>query len=325
MTLSPTELTAPSMRDGFVPPYYPPSVRAARPRGARTYAGITYAAPVGYRNLQLDLHVPDDASAESPAPVVVWIHGGAWMFGGRELLPPNWPLGSVDQLLIDAGIAVATIDYRHAREAAFPAQLHDAKAAIRYLRAFADELGLDAGRVGVWGESAGGHLAALCALVGGDPRLEGSIGVADGDSSVAAAVCFYPVTDVDTMPAEDHLPEAVTAAMLAQFGEVLPPPTDELLDGSPYTRDEGRRIVSPVQHARADAPPFLFVHGELDRGVPPSQSRELADALTAAGSSAEVVIVPGAEHVFDGVDPMPQLERAVRFLADTLRREAVAS
>lgn len=318
MTISPSDLTAPTMQNGFVPPFYPPTVRAPRPRGADTFAGLTFAAPIGYRNLQLDLHVPHGASADAPVPVVLWIHGGAWMFGGRELLPPNWPIGSVDQLLIDAGIAVATMDYRHAREAAFPAQLHDAKAAIRYLRAYADDLGLDAGRIAVWGESAGGHLAALCATVSGDPELEGTIGVPTGVSSVAAAVCFYPVTDVPSMPSQDNLPEPVKRFMLEQFGEILPPPIDELLNGSRYDREEGMRVVSPTHHVTSDAPPFLFIHGEADRGVPPQQTTVLADLLVEAGVPVEVVMVPGAGHVFDDVDPMPQLERAVAFLSERL-------
>ena len=318
--IDPTDLSAPRVEGGFLPPFYPPTVRARHPDRARSFVGVTYAIALGYRNLQLDLHVPLSASTEAPVPVVVWIHGGAWMFGSRELLPPDWELGSVAQLLIDAGIAVASIDYRHAREAPFPAQLHDVKAAIRYLRAFAPELGLDPERVGVWGESAGGHLAALCALVT-DPDLEGRLGVKHGDSSVSVAVCFYPVTDFDHMPAGGYeMPEAFREAMMNDFGEIPPPPEDEILGGSAYAADEGRRVISALTHVSAAAPPFLFIHGAEDRGVPPLQSELLSAALADAGVATELVIVPDASHVFDGVDPMPQLERAVDFLAQHLLR-----
>ena len=209
MLIDPADLSPPRAEQGFLAPFYPPTVRARHPDRARSFVGVTYALALGYRNLQLDLHVPLSATDESPVPVVVWIHGGAWMFGSRELLPAEWAPGSVAQLLVDAGIAVASIDYRHAREAPFPAQLHDVKAAIRYLRVFAPQLGLDRDRIGVWGESAGGHLAALSALVT-DPDLEGRLGVKHGDSSVSVAVCFYPVTDFDHMPADGfEMPEAI--------------------------------------------------------------------------------------------------------------------
>ena len=115
MLIDPTDLSAPRVEGGFLAPFYPPTVRAQHPDRARSFVGVTYAVALGYRNLQLDLHVPLSATAETPVPVVVWIHGGAWMFGSRELLPAEWGLGSVAQLLVDAGIAVALIDYRHAR------------------------------------------------------------------------------------------------------------------------------------------------------------------------------------------------------------------
>ena len=282
MLIEPQDLEAPRVDGGFLPPFYPPTVRARLPERARSYPGITYAVALGFRHLQMDLHVPVSASEEAPVPVVIWIHGGAWMFGGREVLPPEWPLGSVAKLLIDAGIAVATIDYRHAREAPFPAQLHDAKAAIRYVRAFANRLGIDPERVGVWGESAGGHLAALCAVVT-DPALEGVIGVKGRDSSVSAAVCFYPVTDVDQLPQDERpLSDELREIMIRDFGEIPPAPADALLAGSAFTADEGRRIVSPISHVHSGAPPFLFIHGEEDRGVPALQSHLLSSApLTA--------------------------------------------
>nr|WP_300148219.1 alpha/beta hydrolase fold domain-containing protein [Propionicimonas sp.] len=128
-------------------PFFPPADAGRAMAGARTHAGLTYASIDGYRHLKLDLHVPMDV--EKSVAVVVWIHGGAFSMGARDILPAGWPVDGVAKALIGAGIAAATIDYRHSREAGFPAQLHDVKAAIRYLRGFADELRLDANRVGV--------------------------------------------------------------------------------------------------------------------------------------------------------------------------------
>jgi acetyl esterase/lipase len=279
---------------------------------------MTYAVVEGYRHLHLDLHVP--RGAEASVPLVIWIHGGAWLFGVRDLLPPEWPQNVIIQSAIDAGIAIATIDYRHSREAAFPAQLHDAKAAVRWLRAFAPELGIDPERIAVWGESAGGHLAALVALVD-DPDLEGSVGLTGPSSRIAAAVCFYPVTDVDALPVmSDSLPPRVREAILAAGGALPPEPVDILIEHSAYPRERARRLLSPITHVAAGAPPFLLIHGEDDRLVPMDQSERLAGALSDAGADVTFVTVPGADHVFAGTDPRPQADAAVAFLADRLTR-----
>src|SRR3954465_8364785 len=98
----------------------PPPAAVRREDGVRWYPGAVYAAPSGYRSLELDLWVPDTVSLP---PVVVWVHGGAWMTGHRRLLPPGLRPGQLFEELLATGLAVATIDYRHAREARFPAQL----------------------------------------------------------------------------------------------------------------------------------------------------------------------------------------------------------
>jgi acetyl esterase/lipase len=276
-----------------------------------------YASLNGYRNLELDLYVP--AHRSGPVPVVVWIHGGAWLLGTRMDPPESWGLGSPFQQLVDAGMAVASIDYRHSREAPFPAQLHDAKAAIRYLREFAEELGLDATRIAVWGESAGGHLAALVGLVD-DPSLEGDDGVRDQSSSVCAVVDFYGIADVETMP--DFMataPQSWIDELVRVSRGRRPEPLEVLLHDTPLPREDALRLLSPIAHVTALAPPFLLIHGENDTAVPIGQSEQLAAALEAAGAEVQFVRVPRAEHVFIGTDPAPQLERAVAFLARVMR------
>lgn len=125
--------------------------------------------------MTLDLHVPVDAAG--PVPVVVWIHGGGWTEGDRRYVPLQWPQQVLFEKVVAAGMAVATVDYRLLGEAPFPACIHDCVAALRYLRQYAGELGLDPARVGLWGESAGAHLAAMLAFVGSaqgtDDRLLG--------------------------------------------------------------------------------------------------------------------------------------------------------
>jgi hypothetical protein len=97
--------------------------------------------------------------------------------------------------LIERGVAVALVEYRFSGEALFPACLHDVKAAVRWLRQFGEHLGVNGEAIGVWGESAGGHLAAFIALNGNDERLDGTVGVTGCSSDVVAGVAWYPDTD----------------------------------------------------------------------------------------------------------------------------------
>ena len=187
---------------------------------------------------------------QGPAPLVVWIHGGAWMIGDRRYLPETLRPNQIFDELLAAGLAVATIDYRHALEAPFPAQLHDAKAAVRYLRAHADELGIDAARIGVWGESAGGHLAALVGLTAHRPDLEGDLGVVGPSSAVDVVVDWYGVSDLTTMPRMTPPPEI--AAMLPP--ELLDAPEDVLVAGLDEETRADASPVSPRHPGRAAVP-----------------------------------------------------------------------
>lgn len=289
----------------FLPP--PPPSRGDD--GALHYPGAVYAAVAGYRTLQLDLWVPD---RPAPSPVVVWVHGGAWLFGDRRVLPETLRPGQAFDELLAAGLAVATIDYRHALEAPFPAQLHDAKAAVRWLRAHADELRLDAGRVGIWGESAGGHLAALVALTADRPDLEGTGGVVGPSSAVDVVVDWYGVSDLASMPSLAPPPHVAARIPADELVE----PLDVLLRGA----DPGTRAdASPVTHVRAAAPPFLLVHGTADDVVPCEQSELLAGLLAGAEVDVRTEWVPGAGHCFHGcADIDAVVRRSVDHLADAL-------
>jgi acetyl esterase/lipase len=303
MTAETTEWAGPAR---FLPPHAP----TRRDDGARHYSGLTYAVAFGYRPLQLDLWVP---GGTGPAPLVVWVHGGGFMFGDRRVLPETFRPNQVFDALLDAGLAVATIDYRHALEAPFPAQLHDAKAAVRYLRAFADELGISTERVGAMGESAGGHLVAALGLTAHRPDLEGTHGVVGPSSAVDVVVDWYGLADLTTMPRRTLPPEI--AAKLPP--ELATPPEDNLTRGL-----EGAALAdaSPLTHVTPDAPRFLLVHGTADWLVPYAQSEQLHAALTAAGVESRLVPVEGAMHIFDGHDDVDGLVRlSVEYLAEHLR------
>jgi acetyl esterase/lipase len=290
--------------------YLPPTQPTRRDDGALHYSGLTYAAPVGYRPLQLDVWVPGSAT---PPPLVVWIHGGAWMGGDRRYLPETLRPNQLFDALLEAGLAVATIDYRHALEASFPAQLHDAKAAVRYLREHADVLGVDTSRIGVMGESAGGHLAALVGLTGDRPDLEGDLGAVGPSSAVDVVVDWYGVADLSTMPRMTPPPH-ILEKLPPEFAT---PPEDFLLEGAD---DATRADASPVAHVAPDAPPFLLVHGTADVVVPYAQSEQLHAALTAAGVDSRLVPVEGADHIFDGCDDIDAVvQQSVDYLAAALK------
>lgn len=301
------------------PPYIRPvgGERPIRPSAARSFEGLTYSMIPGFRPLLLDVHVPDGVACP---PVVLWIHGGAWLMGDRRLPPVMWPAGALFQKVVDAGFAVATLDYRHSKEAPFPAQLHDAKAAIRYLRRFSGDLGIDADRIVVWGESAGGHLAALVGLTGGVPGWEGEEGVPTGDTRVTAVVDWYGVHDGERLelrglPVDPALVPASHAATLAQE------PLVTLTEHSSLGPD-AIRICSPVSHVHAAAPPFLLMHGEEDALVPIEQSEIFATTLQTAGGEVELRRVAGADHVFQGVDALPLMDEALIWIAERLELES---
>jgi acetyl esterase/lipase len=296
--------------------FLPPPEPTRRDDGALHSSAVTYAVAFGYRPLQLDLWVP---VTPTPAPLVVWIHGGGFMFGDRRYLPETLRPNQIFDALLDGGLAVASIDYRHALEAPFPAQLHDAKAAVRYLRAHADELGISIDRVGVMGESAGGYIAAMVGLTGHRPDLEGTHGVVGLSSAVDVVVDWYGPADLASMPRQTLPPEV--AAKLPP--ELRVAPEDQLTRGL-----EGAALAdaSPVTHVTADAPPFLLVHGTADWLVPYVQSERLAAALTDAGVPVRLVAVEGAGHIFAGCDDIDAVVRSsVQFLVDALKPRPDAS
>ena len=158
--------------------------------GLRRVAAVPFSAPAGFRPLELDVVLP--RASPTPSPVVVFFHGGGWRFGDRRAVGPSYETAEVFARFARAGMAVATVDYRLSGEARWPAQLHDAREAVAWLRRRGPELGLDTERVVAWGESAGGHLASMLG-VAGPPLL-------DEPAHLAAVVAWYAPSDLAALP-----------------------------------------------------------------------------------------------------------------------------
>ncbi|MEW1928470.1 alpha/beta hydrolase [Streptomyces sp. NPDC088360] len=239
----------------------------------RLLRGVPYGEVEGGRPLELDLWLP--ATAEGPAPLVLFVHGGAWRRGRRDdmgLRTRHWDPSPLARIAA-AGFAVACADYRLSGEALFPAPLDDLRAALRWLGLRAPELGIDTARTVVWGESAGGHLASLLAL---DPA-----------APATGAVIWYAPSDL-TVPRGPFDPHSATT------------PEALLLGAAPATVPERARAASPVSQAHRAAPPFLLVYGEQDTMVPGTHSEALAARLREVGAPVELRTVPGADHGWYG-------------------------
>ena len=240
------------------------------------HIGLPYLRFEQARDLRLDLYLP---RADHPAPLLVWIHGGAWMHGDKSD-PPVLPM-------VDEGWALASIQYHFSHEALFPAQIHQCKAAIRWLRAQATRFGFNAERIGVLGASAGGHLAALLGTSNGQAALEGDLGEhRDQSSAVQAVVDLFGPTDFARL--SDHPSDLDHAAPDS--------PEGLLLGGAVADHPDRVAMANPITWISDDTCPFLILHGRADMIIPWQQSRLLADALADNGSHVEFRLLGQAGH-----------------------------
>ena len=258
---------------------------AASADGVSRMRAVPFAAIPGYRPLELDLFRPaaDGPESERPLPAVVYLHGGGWRQGARDMVSPAfraWRPGLLARVA-SAGFAVVCPDYRLSGEARFPAQLDDVHRVLDWVTDSGGRLGIDPDRVLLWGDSAGGHLAALAALRGGvRPVIRG-------------VVAWYPVTDLlgiqvdaEAIGGEAHnTADARETALLGGLISDLP---------------ELAADASPVSHVAAATAPFLLAHGTADLGVPFAQSVRLRDGLLAAGAEVTLHAVEGADHMWQG-------------------------
>lgn len=271
------------------------------PSGVTVHHGVEFASIEGFRPLLLDLYVP--APGDSSGAAIVYLHGGGWAVGtrrrfGRAFL--SWSPTPLDRLA-QSGFVVATVDYRLSGEARFPAQLHDVKASIRWLRANAGCLGIDPANIVAWGESAGGHLAVLAGLTAERAELEGTVGEHLGESSaVCGVVDWYGPMNLLTLGSQ-HLPTSDKRPNDVGSWE-------SSMVGAPLQSDPVRsRAASPIAYVRAGAPQIQIHHGTNDAQVPFAQSVEFADAQRDCGGDVELIVVHGSDHFWTGAPDLPAI------------------
>ena len=248
---------------------------------SKAFPSLTYTCDLPYREvnghaLLLDMFAPP-LSTSKLRPAVVWLYGGGWCSGDRTdgHTPEFCPL------LAQHGFVAVSIDYRLSQEAPFPAQIHDVKAAIRWLRANAATYQIDPNCIGIWGFSAGAHLAALAGVTGNLAELEGTVGSPSVPSHVQAVAIGAGCAD------------------FLDFGGAIrndSPALVPLFGGTIAERKQLAQLASPIYHVRSGVPPFLIVHGTLDETIPIAQMKRFADTLRSVGGEVEFIALEGVYH-----------------------------
>lgn len=242
------------------------------PDGIEEMKDIEYGK-VGDRSLQLDLYRPKDL--KRAVPVIIFIHGGGWYKGNRQ----DYRLYVID--FAKRGYVTATISYRFTDVAKYPAQIEDAKCAVRFLRANAAKYSIDPNKIAVAGGSAGGHLSLMVGYTPEIKKLEGEGGNPGVSSAVQAVIDLYGPTDLTTK-------EALVADPIKRF---FPRPYEE--------SKEDYEMASPMTHVHKGNPPTLIFQGTVDETVPVSQSDRLAEALKKAGVPVQYERLEGWPHTMD--------------------------
>ncbi len=259
----------------------PAPPRARVPDAIEFRRDVPYAGTDNPRQ-RLDVLLPRKRRNDRPLPVVIYIHGGAWLAGDK-----GSGVGALAPLVEGGAMVGVSVGYRLTPEARWPAQLHDCKAAVRWVRAHAAELGIDPDRVAAMGHSAGGHLVAMLGVTGDAPATHGELGPHVKEStSVRCVVNFFGPSDLLTIG--DH-PSKL------KHNEANSP-EGKLLGGAVHAVPDRARDASPTHWVTAADSPMLHIHGTKDDVVPYDQSVRLDAALRKAGVETALISIEGGGH-----------------------------
>jgi acetyl esterase/lipase len=245
---------------------------AAEPARVTLEEGVVFGTGGG-RDLRCDVFTPPANPGNAPA--ILLVHGGAWVMGdAKQLRGYGFLLGR------EGYVCVAT-EYRLAGEAPWPAQIHDVKACLRWMRANAVTLGIDPNRIAVMGASSGGHLALMCGATQDMPEFEGDGGNPGVSTAVQAVVSYYGITEI-----EPGRPEGLKDSVEKLMRDAAP---------------EAYTAASPLHYPASNYPPTVILHSNRDKLVPRTQSLRLYEHLLAAGIPCELHMFDGIGHMFDGL------------------------
>ena len=250
--------------------------------GFSIISNLYYASTENPRQT-LDLILPTYQDKKAP-PLVVWVHGGGWKKGDKQTGHSPY---RIPALVKTGRYAGATINYRLSGEAVWPAQIHDCKAAIRWLRANAQKYGYDSNRIALWGSSAGGHLVSMLGTTGGHKQYEGTLGnYLDHSSHVQAVVNYYGPSALLQM--NDHP---------SKINHNAPDSPESQLMGFPIQKSKSKtKQASPLHHVTKFTPPFIHLHGTDDPLVPFHQSKVFHQALKKKGVPSTLITLQGGGH-----------------------------
>lgn len=247
-----------------------------------TWKDLNYAGD-GKSYHTLDIYSP--TSSNNKSPLILTIYGSAWKSNRSKA--SKYIKKSLIKPLIDAGFAVASINHRSSTDALFPAQIHDVKAAIRFLRGNASEYKIDPSFVGVTGSSSGGHLAAMAGTTSHNKLMDGNIGsFLNYDSHVNAVVDWFGPTDFLLMD--------ICGSKMVH--DAVNSPESKLIGGAIQENKEKARAANPINYISSKTPPFLIIHGMVDLTVPYCQSKVLKIALERANIESELISVRDGGH-----------------------------
>lgn len=268
------------------------------PEGTELLGNISYNNDTLKKHL-LDIYLP--AKTQGKIPLVVFIHGGGWLVNDKYA--DIGYMGNTVSALINNGMAVASIDYRFASQAQFPALIQDCNAALSFLCKNAEKYHLDASRIVIMGFSAGGHLASLQGLANNNKIPAFFMNGKVEKFNIKAVVDYYGPSELASMPSSEDpkSPEAI------------------LIGASPINRPDLAKIASPISYVDKNDPPFLIFHGEKDDMVPNRQSKLLSGWLTSVGVKNEITIVPNAPHYGKMFDTEEYKDKVVAFLKGALK------
>lgn len=269
------------------------------PKGTILHGNINYNNDDVPKHL-LDIYLP--ANAKGKLPLIIFIHGGGWLVNDKYA-----DMGYMKKTMaeiVSNGFALASIDYRFATQAIFPAQIQDCNQAVSFLVDNADKYGIDKNRIGIIGFSAGGHLASLLGLSDNNKLKDFHLSKTERQFNFRCVVDFYGPSELILFPGNDD-PNS---------------PESKLIGATPLSRPDLARIASPVTYVDKDDPPFLIIHGEKDNLVSPKQSQLLSSWLNSAGVSNEIMIVGGAPHFGEMFDADDIRKKVVDFLNSKVKQ-----